>query len=276
MKRAILFVLISFQSVLSLPAQTACQWSQLGSGITSNTNTYLLGRVFALATMDDGTGPALYAGGRFTHAGGIPAAHIARWDGTSWTTLGSGVSSIYVTGPKIEALRAFNDGSGSALYAAGFFSIAGSLPVNNIARWDGSTWSPLGSGLTNFGFVYVLEVFDDGSGPALYAAGNFSTAGGAPANNIARWNGSSWSCWSRLSSARCALTTESSVASWIPSSFATSLRSRSYSIGDMAARWEILSRSRSSSRSRFNLRICARTASFSESWKSSMPSPASK
>jgi hypothetical protein len=34
-------------------------------------------------------------------------------------------------------------------------------------------------------------VFDDGSGggPALYAGGVFTTAGGMPANNIAKWQG---------------------------------------------------------------------------------------
>jgi hypothetical protein len=46
-------------------------------------------------------------------------------------------------------------------------------------------WSPLGSGM-NSG-VYTLTVFDDGSGPALYAGVYFTTAGGVAANHIARW-----------------------------------------------------------------------------------------
>ena len=34
---------------------------------------------------DDGTGPALYVGGRFDEApGGIPARNVARWDGSDW------------------------------------------------------------------------------------------------------------------------------------------------------------------------------------------------
>jgi len=41
--------------------------------------------------------------------------------------------------------------------------------------------------------VRALAVFDDGSGPALYAGGDFTTAGGVAANRIAKWNGSSWS-----------------------------------------------------------------------------------
>ena len=36
-------------------------------------------------------------------------------------------------------------------------------------------------------YVYALTIFDDGFGPALYAAGSFSTAGGLGSVNIARW-----------------------------------------------------------------------------------------
>jgi len=38
-------------------------------------------QVFALATFDDGSGggPALYAGGQFTTAGGVAANYIAKW-----------------------------------------------------------------------------------------------------------------------------------------------------------------------------------------------------
>jgi hypothetical protein len=37
-----------------------------------------------------------------------------------------------------------------------------------------------------------LEVFDDGSGPALYACGSFFAAGGNIALHIAKWNGTGW------------------------------------------------------------------------------------
>jgi hypothetical protein len=42
-------------------------------------------------------------------------------------------------------------------------------------------------------FVEALVVFDDGTGPALIAAGGFAQAGGAPASRIARWDGATWS-----------------------------------------------------------------------------------
>jgi len=54
-------------------------------------------------------------------------------------------------------------------------------------RSNAQSWSNAGSG-TN-GYVLALTVYNGG----LYAGGEFTTAGGNPANNIAVWNGSSWS-----------------------------------------------------------------------------------
>src|SRR5467141_1702939 len=56
-----------------------------------------------------------------------------------------------------------------------------------IAKWNGSSWSPLAGGINNT--VRVLAV----SGSDLYAGGNFTAAGGSPANYIAKWNGNNWS-----------------------------------------------------------------------------------
>lgn len=164
------------------------EWSPLGSGVD--------GAVFALAVFDDGSGsgPALYAAGDFMNAGGEPASRIAKWDGTSWSPLGSGVTG------RVLSLAVFDDGSGSgpALYVGGAFSSAGDVTASRIARWDGSTWSSLGSGIGGIGFpvaVIALSVFDGGcpGDASLYAGGSFTTAGGLSADQIARWDGSSWS-----------------------------------------------------------------------------------
>ncbi len=145
--------------------------------------------VRAMAVFDDGTGDALYVGGDFVSAGGVSANHIARWDGEEWSALGEGMSSFGFAA--VTDLIVFDDGSGPALYAAGFFTEAGGEEANRIARWDGESWSPLGTGMDNA--VQALAVFDDGSGPALYAGGWFDTAGGEHVNHIARWDGEQWS-----------------------------------------------------------------------------------
>jgi len=153
-------------------------WSSLGEGMSS--------RVNALTVFDNGNGPALYAGGWFTNAGGVVAHRIARWNGTQWSPLGSGMNTA------VDALVVFDDGSGGgpALYAGGSFTTAGGVDVQHVAKWDGIAWHALGSG-TN-GAVTALTVFDDGSGPALIVGGTFTTAGGVAANRIARWDGNTW------------------------------------------------------------------------------------
>jgi len=65
------------------------------------------------------------------------------------------------------------------------------VAANRVARWDGAGWSEVGGGLG--GSVFALAVYDDGSGPALYAGGTFQSAGGVPASRVARWDGVSWS-----------------------------------------------------------------------------------
>ena len=93
--------------------------------------------VYALAFDASGN---LYAGGCFTTAGGVSANRIAKWDGSSWSALGSGMNdSVY-------ALAV--DASGN-LYAGGYFTTAGGVSANRIAKWNGSSWSALGSGMND-------------------------------------------------------------------------------------------------------------------------------
>jgi hypothetical protein len=84
----------------------------------------------------------------------------------------------------VDALAVFDDGSGAALYAGGTFTSAVGVAANSIAKWNGSSWSALGSGVN--GTVNALTVFDDGSGPALYAGGSFNVS---PAGDsfLAKW-----------------------------------------------------------------------------------------
>ena len=149
--------------------------------------------VQALAVFDDGGGPALFAGGYFITAGGVTTNGIARWDGSNWSALGSGMGGTFP--PLVSALAVFDDGSGPALYAGGRFTSAGGVAANDIAKWNGTRWSALGSGIDGGPFTNVsaLAVFDDGSGPALYTGGDFTTAGGVAADYIAKWDGSTWS-----------------------------------------------------------------------------------
>ena len=112
----------------------------------------------------------LYAGGDFHTAGGIPAKHIAKWNGTNWTAVGTGMDTT------VRTLCIYNN----ALYAGGDFVTAGGAPANHIAKWNGTTWSAVGTGMDTT--VNALCVYNG----ELYAGGLFSTAGGNPANYIAK------------------------------------------------------------------------------------------
>jgi hypothetical protein len=148
-------------TVLPRPAlATNCQTHWLPTfGGCSGAN----GQVRSFATFDDGTGEALYVGGEFGDAGGVSAPGIAKWDGTHWSALGSGLSGSALM--QADALCVFDDGGGPALYVGGSFTSAGGVPASRIAKWNGSSWSALGNGLNSY--VYALTVFDDGHGPAL-------------------------------------------------------------------------------------------------------------
>lgn len=149
-------------------------WSRIGRGF--------FGPVAALAVMSNGD---LVAGGRLTVIdGNVRAFGLARWDGTAWSPLGSGILSA--DGPGVLALAAMPDGD---LIAGGLFSAAGGVPANSIARWNGTSWSALGSGM--IGRVLALALLPDGR---LMAGGDFNAAGGVTsAGPIAAWDGTSWS-----------------------------------------------------------------------------------
>lgn len=137
--------------------------------------------VYATVFAPDGS---LFVGGQFTTAGDVVAKGIARWNGTTWHSLGSGIGDGGV--PAVYALAVGLDGS---LYAGGRFTSVGGIEVNHVARWDGTTWHPLSTGMSETSDVRSLAVGPDGS---LYAGGAFTTAGGVTVNNIGRWDGTTW------------------------------------------------------------------------------------
>ena len=160
-------------------------WSPVGLGMGGASPS-----VSALAV----SGNDLYAGGSFilATATGV-ATNIAKWNGSVWSVLGSGLGGIAAgNNPVVSALVV----SGTDVYAGGSFTNSGDFAVNNIAKWDGRAWSPLGSGVGNLNgipsvapSVNALAV----SGSEVYAGGYFDTAGGIAANCIAKWDGHAWS-----------------------------------------------------------------------------------
>jgi hypothetical protein len=133
--------------------------------------------VRGVAATEDGQ---VYIVGEFTVVNNnIPSQGVGYWDGWQWTNMNGGLN------PRARARAvAIYDGE---VYIAGFFNTAGGVPCNNIAKWDGETWIPLGEGTNDL--VSTLTVADG----KVYAGGPFTQAGGSPAKSIAVWNGTRWS-----------------------------------------------------------------------------------
>jgi hypothetical protein len=159
-----------FQSVLRFDG---ADWHALEGGPD--------GSVWALAVYND----QLIAAGQFLQAGDTVVNHIAAWDGDSWNPIGNGIDDLF-GGASINALAVY-DGD---LIAAGAFIEALEAPGNNIARWNGTTWSALGSGLEDsFNLAALALTVYNGE---LIVGGDFNLAGGQPTHNLARWNGNAW------------------------------------------------------------------------------------
>lgn len=111
-----------------------------------------------------GFGGDLIVGGEFTALGDLDLAHVARFDGEAWHSLGDGFN-----GP-VSSLSVY----GGQLVACGDFTASGATLASHVAVWDGAAWGPLGEGVP-YGHEAFLEYGGD-----LYVAGR-------------RWDGNSWS-----------------------------------------------------------------------------------
>jgi len=199
-------------SVYSLAEWNGSQWSAMGSGN--------FGAVLAFS-MHEGS---LYGSGVLNGA-----YAIAAWDGSTWSPTGVGVENVqalasyggklviggqflqtedladpYVmtwNGSALERLygtprrQGVNDRIysvepyGSDLVAAGEFTMAGGELANHLAKWNGTSWAPLGHGF-DYG-VFDLLAHDD----LLYECGPSSVRG---YSGVSVWNGSVWAALDSL------------------------------------------------------------------------------
>jgi hypothetical protein len=159
----------------NIAAWDGANWSPLGTGVGGPAGT----GVGSLTPYGD----QIVAGGVFDSAGGNSARNVAVWSGSVWSPLGTGVSG------HVRCLAEYN----GEVIAGGWFGEAGGISASCLAAWNGTNWHTLGaSGLESpyspDTVPHDLRVIGD----SLYVAGVFSSAGGVPASNIARWDGQEW------------------------------------------------------------------------------------
>jgi hypothetical protein len=157
-------------------------WSVVGNGLDSNVRALVVDR-----------NNTLYAGGIFSYLCSAPgctgntqrASGIAKWNG-AWSSVGNGLKDYgYVNALGVD--------EGNNLYAGGYFqSLCGDAgcftagaTVNHVAKWDGSNWSALGSGIGPWPFSTINALtLSRGN---LWVGGNFGTAGDKVSANFARY-----------------------------------------------------------------------------------------
>jgi hypothetical protein len=150
----------------------SCSWTiEKWDGSTWTAVTPAFGQLARSAVVYNGE---LYVGGEY--------GRVAKWNGSTWTDLPAMDNNVY-------SLAVYN----GDLYAGGCFDTAGGVPASHIAKWDGNSWSALGAGFSSpFGMYLEVKSMTEYEGE-LYVGGRFVDVDGMPANNLAKWNGTSWS-----------------------------------------------------------------------------------
>jgi hypothetical protein len=220
----------TFSTLFNVPAGNIARWNgttvqPLGAGLG--------GPVRDAIELPNGD---IVAGGAFATAGGAPIANLAVWNGSSWAPFGTGPSGpvrciatrpngeLYVGVEALVRVQRWNGSTWSGIGLAPFpFPYPGLAPVTamhtlpngdlvlsgvllmNVAgssydmvRWNGTTLQPMPG----------LGIIPQGSQPTGSAGrfytlrdGSLCAAGGWTAEQIVRWNGSSWLPFAGASSA---------------------------------------------------------------------------
>lgn len=103
----------------------------------------------------------------------------------SWTTIGT------VTGGGDPVIFGITEFKGDLIVGGRFDDIDG-VSAEGVARWDGTTWHNMGSGIQTVAFGFVVRDLHV-SGGVLYAVGNFIKNGDDESvTGVAFFNGSKW------------------------------------------------------------------------------------
>jgi hypothetical protein len=143
-------------------------WHAMGTGSSPGGGSI---DSFVRALASDGTN--VFVGSDSSSIGGVLGAdHVAKWNGSAWSAMGSGYFSTLTT---IYALAV----DGPIVFAGGNFQNANGDPMaDQIAYWDGSAWDHLGSnglgGGPYIGDTTALATL----GARVFAGGGFTSAGG--------------------------------------------------------------------------------------------------
>lgn len=147
----------------------------------------------------------LYVGGQFININGFNIINFAvTSDKTTWSSVGGGfaVNNVYsgeIFSTSIQSLHVYKN----ELYVGGYFNRVGSnnsnigIPTPGIAKWNGFSWSSLGTRNTSIIIKTIVGINKEDSdniieslNSGLYVGGSFPAMPGTLANNIALYTDS--------------------------------------------------------------------------------------
>jgi len=157
------------------------EWNNMGGGIFASAVDGVIsdievghkGEIFVCGTFS-----TLYHGATVSSG-----QDVAYFDGIGWVDFAGSILPV-------DPATTINDmaiAPNGHVYVTGKFTEIGGVAAVNIARWNGTTWFPLGAGLDDVGLH--IEVAPNGD---VYVGGKFHTAGAQSCYHVARYDGSSW------------------------------------------------------------------------------------
>jgi hypothetical protein len=128
----------------------------------------------------------LYVMGGFDSIGNMEANGIAKWDGTTWST----VYNLPKLAPSGNAIYDVAIYQGNTYVAGNFYNTT--TNIRDITMYNGSSWQSIGTPPGMYGglnIVYEMEVFNN----ELYVVGDIRKSAGNVGNFIQKWDGMQWS-----------------------------------------------------------------------------------
>jgi hypothetical protein len=141
-------------SVHNIARWNGTNWDSVGNGIHFSGTSCESG-VYSMIVFNG----ELYVGGDIDSAGGFAVNGVARWNGVTWDSLGSGVYNVngdMLNNGTVKSFYIFD----SLLYVGGSFNYAGNISLahagdgGTLSEWDGNAWHKYDSLSANMDFIF--------------------------------------------------------------------------------------------------------------------------
>ncbi len=152
----------------------------------------------------DSVSNSLFVGGQYKRVfNGDTIVGIGQYKNGQWFRMGDGVDWLKsfpwctncIPNPVNSIIR-YKD----TIYITGMFLTSGNYTVNGIAKWNGTKWLPLKTGLKDSdvgpgsGIGYKFKIYNND----LYLTGAFDSVCGVAAHSLAKFDGVNWSAVNNL------------------------------------------------------------------------------